>query len=74
MLWHGGGTFGETSQMVLYPDEQIGFVLLANDTCEGSESALKAMAMAMRHAIVSARSKPVSRAKHRSADAKRRQR
>ena len=31
MLWHGGGSFGETSQMVLFPDPHFGFVLLAND-------------------------------------------
>jgi len=45
MLWHGGGTFGTTSQVVLYPDDQQAFVLLANDTCEGTESALKGIAV-----------------------------
>ncbi|WP_442679538.1 serine hydrolase domain-containing protein [Sphingomonas sp. ASY06-1R] len=50
-LWHGGGTFGETSQMVLYPNDRIGFVLLANDACAGSEGALKRFAAAVRDAI-----------------------
>ncbi|HEX4151873.1 MAG TPA: serine hydrolase domain-containing protein [Steroidobacteraceae bacterium] len=44
MLWHGGGTFGMTSQVVLYPDDREGFALLANDTCKGTESALKDIA------------------------------
>lgn len=47
MIWHGGGSFGMSSQMVLYPQQHEGFVLLANDTCEGTESALKNMAMAI---------------------------
>jgi len=45
ILWHGGGTFGMSSQIVLYPAAQEGFVLLANDTCEGTEGALKDIAM-----------------------------
>ncbi|HEY1744190.1 MAG TPA: serine hydrolase domain-containing protein, partial [Granulicella sp.] len=45
ILWHGGGTFGMSSQIVLYPDAQEGFVLLANDTCQGTEGALKDIAM-----------------------------
>lgn len=47
MLWHGGGSFGMSSQVVLFPAQNEGFVLLANDTCEGTESALKAMALAV---------------------------
>jgi len=47
MIWHGGGSFGMSSQVVLYPQQHEGFVLLANDTCEGTESALKNMAMAV---------------------------
>ena len=47
MLWHGGGSFGMSSQVVLYPRQQQGFVLLANDTCAGTESALKNMAQAI---------------------------
>jgi len=45
ILWHGGGTFGMSSQIVLYPAAQEGFVLLANDTCQGTEGALKDIAM-----------------------------
>lgn len=44
ILWHGGGSFGMSSQVVLYPDSGQGFVLLANDTCEGTEGALKDIA------------------------------
>lgn len=47
MIWHGGGSFGMSSQVLLYPQRHEGFVLLANDTCEGTESALKNMAMAI---------------------------
>lgn len=51
VLWHGGGSFGETSQMVLYPRSREGFVLLANDACDGSETALKDIAMAVHEAL-----------------------
>lgn len=47
MLWHGGGSFGMSSQVVLYPASAQGFVLLANDACAGTESALKDMAAAV---------------------------
>lgn len=49
IIWHGGGSFGASSQVVLYPKQQEGFVLLANDTCQGTEGALKAMAEAIEH-------------------------
>jgi serine-type D-Ala-D-Ala carboxypeptidase/endopeptidase len=55
LLWHGGGTFGMTSQVVLYPDDKDGYVLLANDTCEGSESALKDIATKAHGELVSDR-------------------
>jgi CubicO group peptidase (beta-lactamase class C family) len=45
LLWHGGGTFGMSSQIALYPDRREAYVLLANDACAGTESALKAIAM-----------------------------
>lgn len=51
MLWHGGGSFGETSQMVFYPKERAGFVLLVNDACDGSEAALKTMALSIHRAL-----------------------
>jgi CubicO group peptidase (beta-lactamase class C family) len=47
MLWHGGGSYGMSSQIVLYPAQREGYALLANDACEGSESALKAIAAAV---------------------------
>ncbi len=46
MLWHGGGTFGMSSQVVLFPNSHQGYVLLANDTCNGTEGALKSIAIA----------------------------
>ena len=51
ILWHGGGTFGMSSQIVLYPTAQEGFVLLANDTCQGTEGALKDIAMEVHRAL-----------------------
>ena len=51
ILWHGGGTFGMSSQIVLYPAAQEGFVLLANDTCQGTEGALKDIAMEVHQAL-----------------------
>lgn len=47
IVWHGGGSFGMSSQVVLYPKRHEGFVLLANDACEGSEGALTAIAEAV---------------------------
>jgi serine-type D-Ala-D-Ala carboxypeptidase/endopeptidase len=58
MIWHGGGSFGMSSQMVLYPKQHEGFVMLANDTCEGTESALKGIAMAIYGRSLSANSSP----------------
>jgi len=48
IIWHGGGSFGMSSQVVLYPKQHEGFVLLANDACDGTEGALKALAAAVR--------------------------
>jgi serine-type D-Ala-D-Ala carboxypeptidase/endopeptidase len=53
LFWHGGGTFGMTSQVVLYPDDHEGYVLLANDTCEGTESALKHIATNLHRKLIS---------------------
>jgi CubicO group peptidase (beta-lactamase class C family) len=47
VLWHGGGSFGMSSQVVLFPSSGQGFVLLANDACPGTESNLKDMALAI---------------------------
>lgn len=51
LLWHGGGSFGMTSQMVLYPDTLDGYVLLANDACAGSEGELKGIGMKLHGAL-----------------------
>ncbi|UPG95727.1 serine hydrolase domain-containing protein [Luteibacter aegosomatissinici] len=42
---HGGGSFGTSSQVVLFPRSGQGFALLANDTCKGTEGALKTLAI-----------------------------
>jgi hypothetical protein len=44
IVWHSGGSFGMSSQAVLYPKQHEGFVLLANDACDGTEGALKTIA------------------------------
>jgi hypothetical protein len=36
---------------MLYPNARIGFVLLANDACAGSESALRRFAASVRDAV-----------------------
>ncbi len=46
-LFHGGGSFGMSSAALLYPERQEGFAMLANDACEGTESALKAIAVSI---------------------------
>jgi hypothetical protein len=51
LLWHGGGTFGMTSQIVLFPSEGEGYVLLANDTCNGTENALKNLAITLHEGL-----------------------
>lgn len=48
-----------TSQVVLYPDDHEGYVFLANDTCEGTESALKDLATNLRRKLVSHQSNGV---------------
>jgi serine-type D-Ala-D-Ala carboxypeptidase/endopeptidase len=58
-LWHGGGTFGMSSQVVLFPGDHEGYVLLANDTCDGTENALKNLALALHERLrLSARPTP----------------
>lgn len=51
LLWHGGGSFGSTSQVVLFPEAEEGYVFLANDACPNSEATLKAMAIEIRAAL-----------------------
>jgi len=54
-LWHGGGTFGMSSQVVLFPRSHDGYVLLANDTCHGTESTLRDLAVALHHRLAALR-------------------
>jgi hypothetical protein len=58
MLAHGGGSFGMSSQVVLFPAQGEGFALFANDTCEGTESALKAIAVAVHESTTSSTAHP----------------
>jgi D-alanyl-D-alanine-carboxypeptidase/D-alanyl-D-alanine-endopeptidase len=39
-LWHTGGTFGFSSYIVLYPDRQLGIVLLANESDSSTQTKL----------------------------------
>lgn len=53
MLAHGGGSFGMSSQVVLFPAQGQGYALFANDTCEGTEGALKAIAVTVHESTAS---------------------
>ena len=46
-LWHSGGGYGMSSQLILFPDMQQAYVLLANDGCFDSQKELDEMAMAI---------------------------
>jgi CubicO group peptidase (beta-lactamase class C family) len=50
-LWHSGGTFGMSSQLILLPDSLQAYVLLANDACPNTQSQLYDMAMTIRAGI-----------------------
>lgn len=43
-IWHTGGTFGFSSYIVLYPDRQLGIVLLANESDETTQGKLISIA------------------------------
>ena len=43
-LWHSGGSYGMSSQLILFPDAKQAYVLLANDGCFDSQGELNAMA------------------------------
>lgn len=47
MLEHSGGSFGTSAQVVLFPGQQEGYVLLTNDACDGTEGALRNFAVAV---------------------------
>ena len=50
-LWHSGGTFGMSSQMILLPESQQAYVLLANDACMNTQSQLETIALTVRSAV-----------------------
>lgn len=51
VISHGGGSFGASSQIVLFPQRDQGFALLANDTCKGTEGALKTFALTVERGL-----------------------
>jgi len=50
-VWQSGGVFGMSSQMVLFPAEHIGLVLLANDGGFNTQGQLDAAALAVASAV-----------------------
>jgi D-alanyl-D-alanine-carboxypeptidase/D-alanyl-D-alanine-endopeptidase len=58
MLWHGGGSFGMSAQLVLFRYQYEGYVLLANDACMGTESALADIAMSLHRKLRSGEATP----------------
>lgn len=44
-IWHSGGVFGMSSQLILFPDRKRAYVLLANDACPNSQSQLETIAL-----------------------------
>jgi len=46
-LWHSGGSYGMSSQLILLPDAKTGFVLLANDGGFETQMELDKLAMAV---------------------------
>jgi CubicO group peptidase (beta-lactamase class C family) len=55
LIRHAGGSFGTTSFELLYPDANIGVVLLANDADASTEKALGDMADQLAGALAAAR-------------------
>ena len=43
-IWQSGGTFGMSSAIIIFPFEDIGFILLANDACMDTQGNLSAFA------------------------------
>jgi CubicO group peptidase (beta-lactamase class C family) len=50
-LWHSGGVFGMSSQLILLPESQEAYVLLANDACLNTQGELETVAMSIRSAV-----------------------
>lgn len=47
-LWHSGGAYGMASQLILFPDAKVAFVLLANDGGLDTQGELDKLAMEIR--------------------------
>jgi CubicO group peptidase (beta-lactamase class C family) len=43
-IWQSGGTYGMSSAMIMYPHEEVGFVLLANDAGMNTQEKLSVFA------------------------------
>ena len=50
-LWHSGGVYGMSSQLILLPDSRQAYVLLANDACMNTQGQLETLAMTVRSAM-----------------------
>jgi CubicO group peptidase (beta-lactamase class C family) len=50
-VWQSGGVFGMSSQMILFPTERVGVVLLANDGGVDTQGQLAAAALAVASAV-----------------------
>lgn len=46
-VWQSGGTFGMSSQMILFPDLKIGFILLANASGFNTQGGLEKIALSI---------------------------
>jgi len=51
-LWHTGGTFGFSSLIMLYPDQQIGLVLMVNESGAATQTKLSTLANKIKDRIV----------------------
>jgi hypothetical protein len=50
-VWQSGGVYGMSSQMILFPAERVGLVLLANDAGFNTQGQLDAAALAVATAL-----------------------
>jgi serine-type D-Ala-D-Ala carboxypeptidase/endopeptidase len=46
-IWQSGGSFGMSSQLLLFPDSHTGFILLANEGCFDTQGELEKIALAI---------------------------
>lgn len=50
-VWQSGGTFGMSSQLILFPEAREAYVLLANDACPNTQSELEKLAFTARAGV-----------------------